>query len=54
MNEVKSPIICMLACKLSSRIFIVQKNAITTFSYQAEVKDDKFNKLVKSKMALKC
>jgi len=39
----------MLACKNSSRIFLVMKSSIITYSYQAEIKDDKYNKFVRRK-----
>jgi hypothetical protein len=44
----------MLVCQKSHRIFIVLRGSILTYTYQAEVKDDKFNKLQKSKNWLKC
>lgn len=44
----------MLACKLSSRIFVVMKNSIATYSYQAEVRDEKYNKFLRRKEWLKC
>lgn len=44
----------MLACKSSSKIFMVLKGAIMIYNYQAEVKDEKYNKLSKGKQWLKC
>jgi hypothetical protein len=44
----------MLAFKLNPKIFFVLKGSIVTYSYQAEVKDDKYNKLYKLKQWLKC
>lgn len=52
--ELKSSLIRMLVCQKSHRIFIVLRGSILTYSYQAEVKDDKFNKLQKGKNWLKC
>jgi WD40 repeat protein len=52
--ELKSSLIRMLVCRKSSRIFIVLRGSILTYNYQAEVKDDKYNKLQKGKNWLKC
>lgn len=52
--ELKSPLIRMLACKSSSKIFMVLKGAIIIYNYQAEVKDERYNKLTKGKQWLKC
>lgn len=39
----------MLVCKLSPRIFLVLKGGIMCLSYQAEVRDEKYNKLIRPK-----
>jgi hypothetical protein len=44
----------MLVCRQSPRIFLALKGGIICFTYQAEVRDEKYNKLVRRKDWLKC
>lgn len=39
----------MIACKGSPKILVILKNSILTFNYQAEIKDDKYNKFQRRK-----
>jgi hypothetical protein len=39
----------MIAFKSSPRILVVLKNSILTYHYQAEIKDDKYNKFQRRK-----
>ena len=50
--EFKSPLIRMLVCKLSNRIFLVMKSYVSGLILLPESKDDR-NKILKSKYFMK-
>lgn len=52
--EMKSKLIKMVACRLSHKIYFVMKQGIVTYSYQSDIKDEKYNQFTWRKETLKC
>ena len=52
--EFKYPLVRMLACKLSPRIFLVLKGGVTVYNYTSDLKDERNSRLQRRKEWMKC